>query len=125
MQLKVQRAALHAVFELICENEANQRTVVTHSEFISTIFKLMQTSVDREAMQWLVFIIHQLTTSANSSQHLLTEDLLPPFAKAANFCQGDLVLTRYCLESIVTHFVTNDTGPDQISVPLKVAKLQL
>lgn len=35
--------------------------------------------------------------AANSSQHLLTEDLLPPFAKAANFCQVLNSQTNHCM----------------------------
>lgn len=111
---RLQRSASESLFHLIYENEAAKiRLTQDNSLVVGVLLKLMTETRNKEIMRWSLFIIHQLSACDSLRSLLIGDGVVPTVSEMLVRNQGDFVLLRTCLHTMVM-FVNNNTEEEVV-----------
>lgn len=106
---RLQRCASESLFHLIYDEEGTKvRLAQSNSSVVAVLLQLISETRNKEAMRWSLFIIHQLAACDVLRPQLLTNGVIPIVSEMLVRNQGDFVLMRACLHTMVM-FVNNNT----------------
>ncbi|XP_032239903.1 uncharacterized protein LOC5514394 isoform X2 [Nematostella vectensis] len=112
--VKLQRIASSALFDLICDEESfKARLGHSSPQIVPTLLKLMFESKSKEVIRWSIFVAHQLSLCDEVRPALLENDVIGIVSQMVVRNQGDNVLMRLCLQTLVMCINTNEEGEIQ------------
>ena len=118
---QLQRFASESLFHLIFdEDEAKIRLARCNSSIIRILLRLISETPNKEVMRWCLFAVHQLAACESLRPVLVTNQVTPVVSEMLVRNQGDLVLMRTCLHTLVM-FVNNNTE-DEVELLKEMAK---
>ena len=120
-ELRLQRCVSESLFHLIYDEEGTKvRLAQSNSSIVAVLLQLMSQTRNKEAMRWCLFTIHQLAACDSIRPELLSNGVIPAVSEMLVRNQGDFVLMRACLHTMVM-FVNNNTD-DEVAHLKEMAK---
>lgn len=112
--VKIQRVVTSALFELVCDDDSlKSRLGNATPKIISSILHLMSSSRSKEVIRWSIFVAHQLSLCDTVRPKLVDDNVISIVAQVFVKNQGDNVLMRLCLQTLVMCANTNEEGEIQ------------
>lgn len=109
--VKVQRVITSACFDLICDDDGlKTRLGNATPKVIKSILYLMRKSRSKEVVRWSIFVTHQLSLCDTIRPKLLDDNVISIVAQVLVRYQGDNILMRLCLQTLVMCANTNEEG---------------
>ena len=106
---RLQRCASESLFHLVYDEDAAKiRLAQSNSSIVRALLKLISETRNKEVMRWSLFTIHQLAACESLRPHILDNGVIPIVSELLVRNQGDFVLMRTCLHTMVM-FVNNNT----------------
>lgn len=106
---RLQRCASESLFHLIYDEEATKlRLAQSDSSVVAVLLQLISETRSKEVMRWSLFIVHQLASCESLRAELLANSVIPVVSEMLVRNQGDFVLMKTCLHTMVM-FVNNTT----------------
>lgn len=113
-ELRLQRCASESLFHLIYDEEGTKvRLAQSNSSIVAVLLQLMSETRNKEAMRWSLFTVHQLAACDSIRPELLSNGVIPSVSEMLVRNQGDFVLMRACLHTMVM-FVNNNTEDEVV-----------
>lgn len=113
-EIRLQRCASESLFHLIYDEEESKiRLAQSNSAIVAVLLQLMSETRNKEAMRWCLFTVHQLAACDALRPELLSNGVIPKVSEMLVRNQGDFVLMRTCLHTMVM-FVNNNTEDEVI-----------
>lgn len=123
-EFRLQRCASESLFHLIYDEEGSKaRLAQSNSAIIAVLLQLMSETRNKETMRWSLFTVHQLAACDALRPELLNNGVIPTVSEMLVRNQGDFVLMRTCLHTMVM-FVNNNTE-DEVAHLKEMAKFDV
>lgn len=111
---RLQKCASESLFHLVYdEDSAKIRLTRSNSSLVGTLLKLISETRNKEVMRWSLFTIHQLAACDSLRPQILDSGVIPIVSEMLVRNQGDFVLMRTCLHTMVM-FVNNNTEDEMV-----------
>lgn len=106
---RLQRCASESLFHLVYDEDTTKiRLAKSNSSIVRTLLELVSETRNKEVMRWSLFTVHQLAACETLRPVVLEHGVIPVVSQTLVKNQGDFVLMRTCLHTMVM-FVNNNT----------------
>lgn len=121
---RLQRCATESLFHLIYDDDsAKIRLTQSNSSIVGVLLKLISETRNKEVMRWSLFTVHQLSACDSLRPRIVDNGVIPIVSEMLMRNQGDFVLMRTCLHTMVM-FVNNNTE-DEVAHLKEMAKFDV
>lgn len=111
---RLQRCASESLFHLIYDDDSSKiRLMQCNSSIVRVLLKLISETRNKEVMRWSLFTIHQLSACESLRPVIAEKGVIPTVSEMLVRNQGDFVLMRTCLHTMVM-FVNNNTEDEVV-----------
>lgn len=112
--IKIQRVITSAFFDLICDDDGlKNRLGNATPKIIKSILYLMNTARSKEVIRWSICVTHQLSLCDTIRPKLVEDNVISIAAQVLVRNQGDNILMRLCLQTLVMCANTSEEGEIQ------------